>query len=102
MVPEPRRFSTPRPSSFPMMSVMMYLEHTWKHTRASESSSGQFPAVAKDVIPGLATFLYMVAVNSVGGADACVVLRCQVKVLETLQDNRMIYFLFVFFFTIYS
>lgn len=25
MVPEPLRFSTPRPSSFPMMSVMMYL-----------------------------------------------------------------------------
>lgn len=25
MVPEPRRFSTPRPSLFPMTSVMMYL-----------------------------------------------------------------------------
>ncbi len=30
----------------------------------------------------------MVAVNSIGGADTCVVLRCQVKVLETLQRNR--------------
>lgn len=25
IIPEPRRFSTPSPSSFPMMSVMMYL-----------------------------------------------------------------------------
>lgn len=36
------------------------------------------------LVPGLTTFLYVVTVNSIGGADECVVLWCQVKVLETL------------------
>lgn len=36
------------------------------------------------IVPGLSIFLYMVTVNSIGGANTCVVLRCQVKILETL------------------
>lgn len=44
------------------------------------------------ILPGLSTFLYMVAVNRVGGADACVVLRCQVEIFEALQkDVEMAY-----------
>lgn len=39
-------------------------------------------------LPGLSIFLYMVAVHSVGRADACVVLWCQVKIFEALQGTR--------------
>lgn len=43
------------------------------------------------LVPGLTTFLDMVTVNSVGGADPCIVLWCQVKVLKTLQTDGNIY-----------
>lgn len=38
-------------------------------------------------VPRLPSFLYMVTVNGIGGTDASVVLRRQVKVFETLLDE---------------
>ena len=50
-MPEPLRFSTPRPSSFPMMSVMTYLQEPNESYRLS-SSLGQSKADALPKDPG--------------------------------------------------
>lgn len=39
------------------------------------------------IAPGLSSFLYMLTVNGVGGADPGVILRWQVKIFETLQKK---------------
>lgn len=42
----------------------------------------------------------MVTVNSIGGAYTCVVLRCQVKVLEALQKHENAKFLKIHLYTV--
>ncbi|TNN56679.1 hypothetical protein EYF80_033106 [Liparis tanakae] len=47
MVPEPRRFSTPRPSLVPMMSVMMYLYGDEEHEDTPPPSSQRFKSAKR-------------------------------------------------------
>ena len=104
IIPEQRRFSTPSPSSFPMMSVMMYLRRACQSPGARTSGGGLtllqlhsgilcmtgdllFNYTRVTPLPGLPALLHVVAVHGVGGADAGVVLGRQVQVLEALRRN---------------
>lgn len=97
MVPEPLRFSTPSPSSLPMMSVMMYLRHEQKCIYSNillifVSGCPTRPALFWRIFtiigwPWFSILFHMATVNRVGGTDASVVLRGQIEVLKALRKK---------------